>query len=241
MGCMRKFFELITQLYFNLKIGECLPGRPNKFLGIGISALLFAPIMAFAFDPQSKLFEQGFESLSDIQLAGGSCTLAGNACTSSVLVPGVSGNAVEFKKSGFPLLQFPAANHINPLKGTIEFNYVPLGAPTGDWGSASPASKVFFHLHDPNITTSLNSTLKVGSYYDSSSGKNYLYFRYDGTSGCSSACQRETSTYSAEPGVIMKWDPETTHKIVATWDLTAAPPQITSQLIENNKKRLARW
>lgn len=204
-----------------------------------LSALLLAAAPSFALDPLSKLFEQHFESLTEIQQVGGSCTLAGAPCPASVLVSGATGNALEVKGSGYPLVSFPVTHngstHIDPMKGTLVFNYVPLGAPNGDWGSPTPNHKILFHLRDPAGTVSRDNTLRLGVYYSASANKQYLYFRHDGTSGCSDTlpvppgslfCQREVSTSSVEPGVIMQWQPNEVHRVIASWDLTAARPYL---------------
>lgn len=212
------------------------PRRTISRTALACAALL--PLSALALDPQSLLFEQHFESLTEIQSAGGSCKLAGVDCPSTVFVAGATGNAVEIKKTGFPLVSFPVTyngdTRIDPQKGTLVFNYVPLGSGAGgDWGSTPPVSKTMFFLSDPSQPISQYQTLKVGTYYDSVSGKQYLYFRHDATSGCVGAgapytlsCQRETNTAQNEPGVVMEWLPNVEHKIMVTWDLTATRPYL---------------
>jgi len=204
-----------------------------------IPVITLFSLSAAAISPQTLLFQQSFESLSDIQSAGGICTLAGASDCTTALVAGSTGNAIEFKKTNYPVLSFPVSYggkpNINSLKGTVVFNYVPLGSPGGDWGSTAPSEKVFFHLRDPNAPMSINSTLDLGTYYNSVSGKNYLFFRYDGTSNCSDVyppptgtpfCQREIGTSSSEPGVIMSWQPMSAHTITASWDFTVAKPYL---------------
>lgn len=199
---------------------------------IGSALLAFTsllPLTALALDP--PLFQPNLQSLSAIQGAGGSCRLAGADCLSNVFT---SSSGIEFKKSGFPRVSFNVTHNgvdrIDPQKGTITFNYTPLGAPDGDWGTSTIANKVMFFLHDPYQPISADNTLKLGVFYDSSTGNYFLYFRYDGTSNCTGANpQYVVSCYrgaSSAPSVVMAWQPNVEHEIMAMWDLTAVHPYL---------------
>ena len=193
-------------------------------------------IEAHALDLQPKLFEQNFQSLQEIQEAGGQCTVDGSNCLPAVFA---AGNGIAFPKDHSPVVSFAATRNgvrrIDPGKGTIVLDYVPL-APTegGDWGSQTPQQKTFFHLRDPLLSTSIDQTLRFGTYYEPSNGLHYLFFRYDGTSGCAvsnpppgtPSCHRSIATVTAEPQVVMKWTPGSPHTIAVTWDFTGSRPYL---------------
>jgi hypothetical protein len=207
----------------------CIDPHTLRSFLIGLMVVGFP---ASALNPSSKLFEQSFESLSGIQQVGGVCTVGGVACTSSVLIAGASGNAIEFKKTGFPTLSFPVSSggnaNINPEKGTVIFNYKPtFGLPDGDWGTSTPLPKTLFRLYDSNSSIANYETLGIGTYYDSATLKNYVYFRYDTTGSCTAGwggtapCYHNIGSTAEEPNVIMAWNPNIQHSIVATWDFSS--------------------
>lgn len=217
--------------------------------GLGRAGLLLGTLGAssavLALDPAHRIFHNQFGDLAAITGAGGVCKVGTADCGSSVLTAGEIG----FPQIGGPVLSFPVINaadstkvNIDKQKGTIRFNYRPLAGsnvgdwnltpPTdGNWSGYNPAQKVLFRLYDADFSNL--ASLKIGTFYDPASHRNYLYFRYDGSNNCNPGfgssgglppCAREVSAIAAEPDLLMGWQPDTVHSVVASWDFTGSAP-----------------
>lgn len=108
------------------------------------------------------------------------------------------------------------AQFIDQYKGTISFDYTPLGTDQSDWGqplSNQARIKTLFKLGDTA------QQLQIIIYNDGA--KSYLAFRHDAINNCSgTGCQRSVSTSRYEPGIVTTWTSGEKHQITVSWNFS---------------------
>ena len=118
-------------------------------------------------------------------------------------------DASSFKDGGVEIkagdrLSFDTEGNLNALKGRISFKFKP------NWDGATDNTTRYF----------LNSGPFRIFKYHSSSGKDYLVFRFDDGIDGGNGTQREVTSSALEPNVVESWQANTWHTIEAEWDLT---------------------
>ncbi len=168
------------------------------FFTVSLSADHRAGVVAKSVESWSAtpVFEEQFESLADITANGG-------VYSGISIVSGWDGNGALINQGD--TLYYP--NSIDPQKGTIRFWLSPTWA--GDTTS-EPHYFLGWHQNDARF--------RIFTWHSSENSKNYFVFRYNDGNGT----DYEVSTSSDEPDVVMQWQPNEWHDIIAFWDFTVS-------------------
>ncbi len=142
----------------------------------------------------TPVFTDSFESLTEITNNGG--TYSG-----ITIETGKDGNGVRIDSNDSLYYNYG----INPNRGTIRFWMKP------SWDGTTNVAPHYLLDWKQNA-----ARFRILTWHSSSSNKNYLVFHVTDGNGA----DHEVSTSSDEPNVIMQWQPNTWHEIIAYWDFT---------------------
>jgi len=142
----------------------------------------------------TPIFQESFETLSQIQADGGTAS-------GVTIEPGRSGNGVRIHNSG-SLLSFPAAGHLNMQKGTIEFWVKP------NWNGNTGGYKSFFSLvRDP-----ANPKVDSLQIFKQLADYNFFSVRFYDHAGAVAK--------SVDVGNSVAWKAGEWHRVRLFWDFT---------------------
>jgi hypothetical protein len=170
--------------------------------------LFFNPLTHAKAEPPQKvhpIFSESFDSLDSIKANGGTYS-------DITLAKGKSGSGVLIQGRG--KLVYPAANHFNFQKGTIEFWIKPNWDSRLDLGTPKYLLTIY---EGTNFWTSPHTLSIPIAAYTANLNQRILNifaptFGYHGN--------KARFTQSKEPFTIMKWQPGEWHKVTLFWDFT---------------------
>lgn len=188
--------------------------KSNINITSGVKVILLILIVLFSFNlitqaktaPLKKnqpVFSESFDSFESIKANGGTYS-------DISLVEGKSGKGVLIQGKGS--LVYPAKDHFNFQKGTIEFWVKP------NWDGRYGLNAVKYIL---KVIWGNTQGLFIPVYISAANRIiNYLYPTFYG-SGVAS----ETRVLSIEPYTVMQWKPGEWHKVMLFWDFTIPDDQ----------------